>query len=570
MNSLCMALLISGALGTCNFGQKADSYIPKSLAAHRRTLPSWCCRFYDHPSISNLDILSCECVGPDPQGSVDNVTLSYDGSGYIIDITLALKPLQAHHWVAISTDSVCHGAASHRQADLPSLFLWYRVLDAADVSGWNDNSSSEVLSLHVPFGSLHAAARSPLPAPGENADHAHNFSFDPSNPQPLYFCHAACEVFTAGVVVVSLVEYTDTPAPSTCTAECTGVGAGACSAAAEVVDDGGAPTLTCASGMLSGGTSCAAPTPIVMTCSACAVTCSGARTGSCSNTSEDVLPGDAPTITCTVGVLRGSVTCSPPAAIAVTCAPPDPPPGLIPLLAGADVPLLSPAAVPAVAAPPLAGSPLDDPNFTAAAEHFSAGDLALADGVEVESWTGRYGFTLDRLGTGPTFAEGVTPAGRSAVYTTGQRLRMLANPLTQTQDFSALVVYKGTAGTNEATFFLAGSGTGGRQFRGYEGGTQMLKARVVSMCTMSQSDSGWRVAGVTYDGATVKMFHNGVLTASCARTDTFNTGAVFHVLHRDSDEYFKGWLAELVVWNEALSDAAMTAAMDEVAVHNGI
>eukprot|EP01013_Petalomonas_cantuscygni_P008470 TRINITY_DN21196_c0_g1_i1.p1 TRINITY_DN21196_c0_g1~~TRINITY_DN21196_c0_g1_i1.p1 ORF type:complete len:2943 (-),score=595.19 TRINITY_DN21196_c0_g1_i1:530-9358(-) len=248
MNILFITLLVGHAFlkgsFACSLGSLAVSFMPTSQRLHRQSLPGWCCRLSEHPSLSNLDRVGCLCVGDPPVGAVTNVSLEFDGVNYFVNVTAEgtspgteTKPIRSPHYIAISTDPTCHDPSRsilRRDSDLPSLFLWHHIVQPEDAMRWHAAASgADALSFAVPASALHASLNPSPAAAGTNADHAHNFTLDWLNPVPLYLCHASCEVFDVSMLMTLILPTgTPTATPSStrfaCNVSCMSEGGGEC------------------------------------------------------------------------------------------------------------------------------------------------------------------------------------------------------------------------------------------------------------------------------------------------------------------------------------------------------
>ncbi|MFT3978894.1 MAG: PKD domain-containing protein [Ferruginibacter sp.] len=81
------------------------------------------------------------------------------------------------------------------------------------------------------------------------------------------------------------------------------------------------------------------------------------------------------------------------------------------------------------------------------------------------------------------------------------------------------------------------------------GGSQKKLAAVSTLSTNT-----WYHVAATYDGATMKLYINGVLDASVAQTGAVTANGVFYISRSwDDSRCFNGWMDEMRVWKKALT-----------------
>lgn len=96
-------------------------------------------------------------------------------------------------------------------------------------------------------------------------------------------------------------------------------------------------------------------------------------------------------------------------------------------------------------------------------------------------------------------------------------------------------------------------------------GTQ--QAKLISNTVFATNT--WYHVAATYDGATMKIYVNGVLDASKAQTGSFVSNGVFNIGYSfDNNRYWNGKMDELRVWKRALTQAEIQANMCTVPVNS--
>ena len=193
-----------------------------------------------------------------------------------------------------------------------------------------------------------------------------------------------------------------------------------------------------------------------------------------------------------------------------------------------------------------------------------ADDAVNQSGLTI--WPDRSGFSSTIAGP-QIQVEGNRVNGRPAVLFPGSqpyRLDGLANQLIS-NTFSVLVVFRnGTAtptGVNQA-FVNVGSAVGGVEF-GLDGATErliLLKSNTLAMftgVTVISNTTAYNMSTLTYDASGNGIIYlNGASDVSGTNLQTFtNNGQITISGRTDDSEYFKGHIAEVIVFTRSLSAA---------------
>ena len=168
------------------------------------------------------------------------------------------------------------------------------------------------------------------------------------------------------------------------------------------------------------------------------------------------------------------------------------------------------------------------------------------------SAAGKYGGALSFNGTS---ARVNIPNSASLQLTSAMTLEAWVNPTATTSKWRD-VIYKGNdnyylEGTSDTSSRPAGGGTfGGSNANAY--GTAALTA------------STWSYLALTYDGATLRLYVNGTLVGSQAKTGAITTSTSQLQIGGDSlyGQYFSGLIDEVRVYNIALGAAAIQTDMN--------
>ena len=168
------------------------------------------------------------------------------------------------------------------------------------------------------------------------------------------------------------------------------------------------------------------------------------------------------------------------------------------------------------------------------------------------STSGKYGGALSFNGTN---ARVNIPNSSSLQLTTAMTLEAWVNPTATTSKWRD-VIYKGKdnyylEGTSDSAGKPAGGGTfGGASANAY--GAAALTANT------------WSYLALTYDGTTLRLYLNGTLVGSQAKTGAITTSTNQLQIGGDSffAQYFSGLIDEVRVYNIALSAAALQTDMN--------
>lgn len=179
-----------------------------------------------------------------------------------------------------------------------------------------------------------------------------------------------------------------------------------------------------------------------------------------------------------------------------------------------------------------------------------------------------------------------TTAGDKGIYKTGiqnglpmilfdgvsDHLRMdsVANYVTGTDaaaTFAIVVKKVGNTGADSFYSFANGAG-GGKYLRMYSSGTTIVhEKRDDAGVTASQTDSvdlACHLYIVRYNGTTLDVWKDNVQTISGAAFDvgvtTLNRGALAAYVELGVADFLEGYIGEVIAWNNAISNANVTAA----------
>ena len=165
---------------------------------------------------------------------------------------------------------------------------------------------------------------------------------------------------------------------------------------------------------------------------------------------------------------------------------------------------------------------------------------------------GRYGNALVFNGTNATVN---IPNSGSLQLTSGMTLEAWVNPTTVTSTWRD-VIYKGND-----NYYLSGTSTIGSRPAG--GGT-FAGANTNAYGTTALTPSAWSHLALTYDGAALRLYVNGALVGSQAKTGAISVSNNGLQIGGDSlyGQYFNGMIDEVRVYNGPLSTAAIQADMN--------
>jgi fibronectin type 3 domain-containing protein len=165
---------------------------------------------------------------------------------------------------------------------------------------------------------------------------------------------------------------------------------------------------------------------------------------------------------------------------------------------------------------------------------------------------GKYGSALTFNGTSSRVD---IPDSPSLHLTTGMTLEAWVNPTTSPNGWRD-IVYKG----NDNYYLEGSTTTGSRPAGGGTFGGSNANAFGASPLTTNV----WTHMAVTYDGSTIRLYVNGVLAGSQAKTGTITTSSNPLQIGGDNffgNQYFNGSIDEVRVYSGALSVAAIQADM---------
>ena len=170
------------------------------------------------------------------------------------------------------------------------------------------------------------------------------------------------------------------------------------------------------------------------------------------------------------------------------------------------------------------------------------------------TWTtaGKYGNALVFNGTSSLVTINDSP---SLDLTTGMTLEAWVNPSAVSSNWGD-VIYKGND-----NYFLEGTSapSGVPGAGGTFGGSD-----VVTLGTASLPTNTWSYLAATYDGATLRLYVNGILVSSLAQTGNIATSSNPLQIGGDSifGQYFAGLIDEVRVYNGPLSVAQIQTDMN--------
>ena len=165
--------------------------------------------------------------------------------------------------------------------------------------------------------------------------------------------------------------------------------------------------------------------------------------------------------------------------------------------------------------------------------------------------TGKYGKALSFNGSN---ARVTVPSAASLQLTTGMTLEAWVYPTTVNKQWRD-VLYKG----NDDYFLMATSTASTRPV----GAGTFAGALSQVVGTANLANNTWTHLATTYDGATLRLYVNGVQVASKAQTGSLATSATPLTIGGDpiDGQYFKGRIDEVRVYRAALSQAEIQADM---------
>jgi hypothetical protein len=171
------------------------------------------------------------------------------------------------------------------------------------------------------------------------------------------------------------------------------------------------------------------------------------------------------------------------------------------------------------------------------------------------TWTtaGKYGGALVFNGTN---ARVTIPDSASLHLTTGMTLEAWVNPSVVTGLWRD-VIYKG----NDNYFLEA---TNGHSGSAPAAGVSFGSTHVITYGSVALTANTWTHLAVTYDGATLRLYVNGVQASSLAQTGTILTSSNPLSIGGDTfyGQYFQGMIDEVRVYNVALTAAQIQADMN--------
>ena len=179
---------------------------------------------------------------------------------------------------------------------------------------------------------------------------------------------------------------------------------------------------------------------------------------------------------------------------------------------------------------------------------------ALTGTIGNATWaaTGKYGQALSFNGTNARVT--VNDPGQ-LMLTTGMTLEAWVNPTTVSSKWRD-VIYKGNDNYYlSATSFGSGVMAGGGTFGGVNANTY---------AGAPLPTNTWTHVALTYDGAALRLYVNGVLASSIARTGTIQISSNPLQIGGDSfyGQYFQGMIDEVRVYDVALSAAQIQSDMN--------
>jgi hypothetical protein len=174
--------------------------------------------------------------------------------------------------------------------------------------------------------------------------------------------------------------------------------------------------------------------------------------------------------------------------------------------------------------------------------------------IQGATWTaqGRYGSALSFNGTSSRVNIGNSS---SLALTSAMTLEAWVNPTTTTSAWRD-VIYKG----NDAYFLEASSSNGGRP----AGGGTLAGVDTWTTGPAALRTNTWSHLALTYDGAMLRLYVNGVPVSSSARTGALATTTNPLQIGGDSvyGQYFQGLIDEVRVYSRALSQTEIQQDMN--------
>lgn len=170
------------------------------------------------------------------------------------------------------------------------------------------------------------------------------------------------------------------------------------------------------------------------------------------------------------------------------------------------------------------------------------------------TWRGRFGRALSFDGQTSWVTVQDSP---SLDLTTGMTLEAWVYPTTSQKPWAAVIMKEQP--DQEAYRLTASSDQGQPASIIYSNSSENILRAGTSIAI-----NGWTHLASTYDGATQRMYVNGVQVASRAQTGAIVTSNNPLRIGGDSiwDEYFQGLIDEIRIYNRALSPAAIQADMN--------
>ena len=182
--------------------------------------------------------------------------------------------------------------------------------------------------------------------------------------------------------------------------------------------------------------------------------------------------------------------------------------------------------------------------------------MATAGAIATATWTnaGKYGTALDFNGT----SSRVTIADSSSLHlSTGMTLEAWVNPLTVSNAWSDVIYKPNDNYFLEATAKPGSTPAGGASFGNGGGSVKVFGAAPLTLNT-------WAHVAFTYDGATLRLYINGVQVSGRAKSGSIATSTSPLQIGGDSlnGQYFRGTIDEVRVFNVARTQAQIQADMD--------
>jgi len=155
------------------------------------------------------------------------------------------------------------------------------------------------------------------------------------------------------------------------------------------------------------------------------------------------------------------------------------------------------------------------------------------------------------------------PAQGSAEFNGTSDYVQLPDPFNHTNHTFACWAYLGDSSATRMIFDNRESGTDGLAVFFGSNDLVFIRINTTYLNTTSTYQEEWAFITGTYDGTTHKLYVNGSIEASASISQTISTAANARIGLRTDviGDYFKGNLANVAIWNRALSSDEINSVM---------